>query len=1099
MSKTVKSFLFFLLILSGQSVYAQPQHGQHTVDSLLPLLSKANDDVAKLGVLNLLTDEFPNINPDEGLKYGQTELKIAERLSSKKDISHAYNNIGLCYMHKNEPDKALDFLTRALGINGQIGNKKWAGGNSVNIGMIYASEAKWDSALFYYSKAEKMLSEIREKEFLANDYQNIAVVYVNTGDYPKALQELQRALKLEIEINNKTGQANCYGNLGVVYKSLNDYPRALENYTKSLQIAEAIGNKNLIAASIGNIGQVYDVQSDYPKALEYYYKGLKITEESGNRSQMTAWYNNIGNVFKVQKDYAKALENYNMTLKIAEELKDKVMICMAEVNIGTTYIQLEDYTRSMEHLERALKLARETGYKIAEGRTLGEISYHYQVRGEYEKALELGLQGLKILTEVGDKEQIAWMTGGVGSTYLDIARDTAGKFRPGRYVPQTKKDALKMAIKYLGDAIGIDNEIGAIDDVSDCYKLLSEAQALTGDHAAALVSFKNYVQLKDSIFSAQNSRKIATLDAKRETELKQKQIEVQELQLNAVKNERKYYVAGIAGLVLLSLGMVGRFRTVKKNRKNLEEKNRVIAAEKENADVQRIRAENSERFKQQFLANMSHEIRTPMNAVSGMTDLLLEKGPRPDQLEYLQAISKSSEILLHIINDILDMSKIEAGKLELETIDFSLAETVKQVKDTLSYKAEEKGLQLITHIDSNVADVVIGDPYRLNQVLINLGGNAIKFTDKGGVQIDVKRVSETNGNTALRFSVTDTGIGIPQDKLQSLFESFTQVNSSDTRKFGGTGLGLSISKQLVELQGGSISVESKEGSGTTFSFVITYKEGSAEKLLQRIAEEQKIDGHMLDGLRILVADDNEYNRMVVNETLRLKAIVDVDLVTNGQEAIQKLAQNYYDVILMDVQMPVMNGIDATKYIRLQMPAPKNQVPIIALTASILRADLDMCSESGMNSYVPKPFKAWQLVHTIADVTGRKDFKAARTNSGEKAALKDDRGIVSDLFYLRDFCEGDEVRMKKYVNLYLKAIPAFKEKLLAGVATKDTTEIALHVHSFKPKWMMMGMKTTSELATKIDQQCKDNDDGVYENVMLVLLQTDRSVEELKDRC
>ncbi|MEO5674059.1 MAG: ATP-binding protein, partial [Chitinophagales bacterium] len=311
---------------------------------------------------------------------------------------------------------------------------------------------------------------------------------------------------------------------------------------------------------------------------------------------------------------------------------------------------------------------------------------------------------------------------------------------------------------------------------------------------------------------------------------------------------------------------------------------------------QKERAEQSEKFKQQFLANMSHEIRTPMNAVSGITSLLLAKKPRPDQHHYLEAISKSSDTLLHIINDILDISKIEAGKIEIEKIDFSLKELLEQVKQTLDFKAEEKGLLLITRIGKGVPDVLIGDPVRLNQVMINLGGNAIKFTEKGSITIEVESkeanlTDETAGgfhDFLLTFHITDTGIGIPEKKLDSIFESFTQVYSSDSRRFGGSGLGLSISRQLVELQGGKISVASEEGCGTTFSFTITCPAGSAERLSHRIQQEQKADGSILNGLKILLAEDDEYNRVVAVDTLKLKAAIEIDVALNGEEVIALL-------------------------------------------------------------------------------------------------------------------------------------------------------------------------------------------------------------------
>ncbi len=248
------------------------------------------------------------------------------------------------------------------------------------------------------------------------------------------------------------------------------------------------------------------------------------------------------------------------------------------------------------------------------------------------------------------------------------------------------------------------------------------------------------------------------------------------------------------------------------------------------------------------------------------------------------------------------------------------------------------------NIDTHIPDTLIGDPTRLCQVLMNLAGNAIKFTEKGSVTIEIKKAAIENN---ILFSIIDTGIGITKDKLQTVFESFSQANASDTRRFGGTGLGLTISKQLVELMGGNIFIESEEGAGTAFSFDINLPVGSSERMQQQRSPEQ-IDGNILNGLKILVVDDNEYNRIVVNDTLKLKAQVEVFHATNGKEAIEQAGENHFDVILMDVQMPLMNGYEATWYIREKFDFPKNLTPIIALTASVIRSDLDKCLAAGMN-------------------------------------------------------------------------------------------------------------------------------------------------------
>jgi len=368
------------------------------------------------------------------------------------------------------------------------------------------------------------------------------------------------------------------------------------------------------------------------------------------------------------------------------------------------------------------------------------------------------------------------------------------------------------------------------------------------------------------------------------------------------------------------------------------------------------------------------------------------------------------------------------------------------------------------------------------------------------VEINIKNVAANDEDVHLQFAIHDTGIGIPEEKLASLFDNFKQANASDTRKYGGTGLGLSISKQLVELQGGNIAVESTVGSGTTFSFTLVFPKGSPERLAERLGSEQKADGSALNGLRILLADDNEYNRLVATEALHAKADVLIDEALNGEEAISMMEQADYDVVLMDVQMPVMNGLDATMRIRNKLPAPKNQTPVIALTASMLRTDLDKCTRAGMNTYVPKPFKTWQLITAIAEVTGRKGIIVPPQRKKENTAdIIADNISISDLTYLTKFCENDQKKMKQYIRLYLKAIPAFKENIQAATAKKDFIELAQHLHTIKPKMMMMGMKATAELAHNMEQLCGERNESAWQQVSVIIAQADRSVEELSDKC
>lgn len=378
-------------------------------------------------------------------------------------------------------------------------------------------------------------------------------------------------------------------------------------------------------------------------------------------------------------------------------------------------------------------------------------------------------------------------------------------------------------------------------------------------------------------------------------------------------------------------------------------------------------AEQSAKFKQQFLANMSHEIRTPLNAVIGMTNLLLDKGPREDQLRYLRSMKLASHNLLNIINDILDISKIEAGKIVIEQIDFDLHEVVHNVYETLHVKVVEKNreyeskgenkhLDFVTEIDPAVPQWIKGDPTRLTQILINLSGNAIKFTEQGSVTIRLLP-SPAAPDTDLRFEVSDTGIGIAIDKLDKIFEPMTQENEETTRKFGGTGLGLTISKQLVEMQNGQLHVSSTKGKGTTFWFTLPLTKGQPVKEMNK----SDISSDRISGpLTILLAEDQPMNQMVAVDTLEgLFEGITVDIANNGQEAIDRAGEKKYNIILMDVHMPLKDGYMATSEIR-SGGGINAQTPILALTANAVKEEIDKCLQSGMNSHLAKPFDPLKL-------------------------------------------------------------------------------------------------------------------------------------------
>jgi signal transduction histidine kinase/CheY-like chemotaxis protein len=380
---------------------------------------------------------------------------------------------------------------------------------------------------------------------------------------------------------------------------------------------------------------------------------------------------------------------------------------------------------------------------------------------------------------------------------------------------------------------------------------------------------------------------------------------------------------------------------------------------------ERDRAEASEKVKQLFLANMSHEIRTPMNAILGFARLLEEAITDDELLKYIEVIIKSGDDLLVILNDILDFSRIEAGKVHFEKLPFNVRGNVAAIVTMMESKAISKGLRLTSIVDESLPVMLVGDAVRLSQILLNLVSNAIKFTDSGTVNISLSIVDENDANVIVEFVIKDSGIGIPLEKQGKIFESFEQATTDTMRKFGGTGLGLSIAKQLVEMQDGKIFVKSLPGMGAEFHFRLPFLKNTARlqnKELRGEGAEPSAAAKSGKGLRVLVVEDNAINQMLIVKVLQKRDFT-IDIAANGVIALSKHRNNDYDIILMDLQMPEMDGYEATRNIR-NMPDNKNDIPIMAMTAHTIKGEMERCLAIGMNDYIPKPFNVNELFEKI---------------------------------------------------------------------------------------------------------------------------------------
>lgn len=793
---------------------------------------------------------------------------------------------------------------------------------------------------------------------------------------------------------------------------------------RALTIARNVDYKKGIAMSLNTLGSISKAEERYDQALTYYEEALRIEEERKNWSAIGISYNYMGQVHLAQEKYEEALDAYNRAIELGGVTNDPRSIMLAHASIGELYARQDSLQKALESYQLAIDLL---GNKPVTD----------------EMAIQLKIMA-NLLLEIGDEQQAK-------IRYLQaLRRFTQDKnwyhsaevnFELGNIA--LRDDNTAQAIVYYQRSLDQAQSVKHTQYIISGYEMLSEAHYQANDIENAL----RYQRLYSAAQNSSSEKDFQTnLDAMRlETDLlaAEKDRKLAESQL---RNSRTITIALTSGVVLMAIFLFFMIRQYKV-------KNDAIKALK----TAKEESERSQLEKEKFLAYTSHEIRTPLNGVVGMIQLLRKTTLSSQQKKYVDTIKSSSDNILVIVNDILDMSRIDSGKIDFEAVDFMLTELIEEIVYMMRPKALAKGIELRAEIDKELPAVIKGDPLRMNQILLNLVNNALKFTEEGEVVVSAHVLQQGVNSVKVGLSVTDTGIGIKKEKLSSVFNRFEQEDRHTTRKYGGAGLGLNITKQLVELQGGSISVRSKYKEGATFSVRIEFPIGeSSGEVVKRVLEsnEAVVPPEEVGALKLLLVDDNSLNLEILIDLLKAwNPHVKLGLANDGKAAIQELQEQDYDLVLMDIQMPRMNGYAATHHIRYKMPAPKNGVPVIAMTAHALHKIEEEMLEAGMNDYVSKPIDLNDLTVKISKLV----------NSKRPVKIpQDDRYSTINLDNLRDLTRNDNTKIVKYIDIFLKNVPKDLELLKQHLHNEDWEGLGKAAHKMKGNSSYMGIRELNDL-------------------------------------
>ncbi|MFN0037443.1 MAG: tetratricopeptide repeat protein [Saprospiraceae bacterium] len=745
-----------------------------------------------------------------------------------------------------------------------------------------------------------------------------------------------------LQVAEKTGDAKllsqCQNGVGWAFFSTGNYSRARALLDSSIQYMRATQDYFDLAPVCNNQGWVCLKQGDKLGALRYFREGLNAAEASKSKGRIAFMNRSLASFYNSQKEFVKSIQHIERAVEILEMLGDTAQIGECLLTLGNTYSGMGQNETAIEYYKKTLPMARQKGDLLGEGLIFENWGIALSQMGNFDEAFSKLEEARQVFERLNEQIELAFLQLTIGKTYM-------------------MKGNTAQAIVPLEKARRISAELQINDVLTELLPELHKAYAATGSPEKAYQTLLAYQTLRDTSAAEASHRELQRLQTEFETERKEKDIQIKTLENSRLQSRFWLALAGFGLALMAGFAFWYRARQRRKTNAALESKNLEILAQKVEAERLRERAEHSEAVKEKFLAAMSHEIRTPMNAIVGLSQLLDAGNHEPTVAHNISIIRQSGEHLMTILNDVLDLAKMEAEKIELRPQPIVLQAHLEFIRDTFAARAQEKGLALRLETGSNLPQNIIADPVRFGQVLNNLVSNAIKFTHAGEVVLSVTKTNipiSNSPNTTITFSVRDTGIGIPLEKQAAVFEEFTQADSGIAVTYGGTGLGLSIARSLVNQMGGSLQLRSKPGQGAEFFFSLNLPVASPESLAAQIQDQGKtLIPRLLckNPVHILLVEDNEFNQAVAQQTIEaICPEIKLEIVEGGEQALERIKTESFDLILTDLQMPEMDGYETARRLR----SSNFEGPIVALTASAVRTEEPKCLEAGMQEMFLKP-------------------------------------------------------------------------------------------------------------------------------------------------